>query len=315
MKKFTLALIALATPLFSDGDYDAWMTGPLLCPAYACLPKGSYNIEPYLYTNIVYGSYNRNWHERSQAQFLQVYNSTLIQVGITNNFNVSISPQFNYQSLNNHSSANIADLPLQLYFTILNENSKLPGLILGIKATAPIGKFKNLNPDTALVDAMGGGSWKPAVDITFGKKIHLYGVHFLTLRSNFTTQFRTKIPVSGFHAYGGGYHTRGTVTLGTQYTLIASFEYSFSRHGVLAFDALWQHNNKITYQGRAGFIDPAQTLRATNSAPSSEQLSIAPAVEYNFNDNVGLIAGVWFSIAGRNQQAFVSPTCALNIEY
>ena len=40
-------------------------------------------------------------------------------------------------------------------------------------------------------------------------------------------------------------------------------------------------------------------------------LTIAPAVEYNFNQHVGLIAGPWFSLRGKNTTEFFGLVAAL----
>jgi hypothetical protein len=50
-------------------------------------------------------------------------------------------------------------------------------------------------------------------------------------------------------------------------------------------------------------------------APSNEQWSVAPAIEYNWSKNVGLIVGSWFSFAGRNSVRFISGVAALNIYF
>lgn len=36
-------------------------------------------------------------------------------------------------------------------------------------------------------------------------------------------------------------------------------------------------------------------------------------MEYNFNASVGIIAGVWFTVVGRNSPDFISAVMALNI--
>ena len=50
-------------------------------------------------------------------------------------------------------------------------------------------------------------------------------------------------------------------------------------------------------------------------APEGWQLSLAPAIEYNFNENWGVIAGPWFTVAGKNSSAFIVGMLAINIYY
>ena len=74
-------------------------------------------------------------------------------------------------------------------------------------------------------------------------------------------------------------------------------------------DLAYFTTNKTTFSGTAGTT--AAGLPATTGGPSSDQLSVAPAVEYNATSNLGFIGGVWFSVWGRNSNAFVSGILSL----
>ncbi len=317
MKKLlcSLALTSIAYAADATPPISAWFTGPLLCPSYSVVTGGAYDIEPYLFVNLVTGNYDNHWDAHSQDTFIQTYFYILTQIGLTDYMDVSLSPQFFYQSQSNYTAANIGDLPLELDFALLTEHLETwkPGIRLALRANAPIAPYRKLSPGNPTVEAIGSGSWKPALALTIGKQFHLGGYRFIAFRAFFNGQFRNKVSVRGFHAYGGGYNTRGRVTLNAQYTGIASFEYSFTRHWVFALDTQWQHNNRITFKGRPGTAKDGSV--ANNTSPSSDQFSIAPGFEYNFNANVGFIGGVWWTLLGRNAQRFVTPTFALNISY
>jgi hypothetical protein len=47
--------------------------------------------------------------------------------------------------------------------------------------------------------------------------------------------------------------------------------------------------------------------------PSIESLSLAPAIEYSWSANFGMIAGVWFTAAGRNSTVFANGIVAINV--
>ena len=74
--------------------------------------------------------------------------------------------------------------------------------------------------------------------------------------------------------------------------------------GYFRLDNVYIHANKNRFSGKAGFAPSGEP--AVIKWPSTEQLSFAPAIEYNFNENCGLIAGSWFSAAGRNSWEFRS---------
>ena len=48
---------------------------------------------------------------------------------------------------------------------------------------------------------------------------------------------------------------------------------------------------------------------------SSDVLSLAPALEWNFTENLGIIGGVWFSLTGRNSEDFISYVFSVNVVY
>ena len=89
-----------------------------------------------------------------------------------------------------------------------------------------------------------------------------------------------------------------------------AFEYTLTQNWALALDVLYVHNNHTRFSGHKG-----STYGIPNSVggPSSEQFSLAPALEYNWSSNCGVIAGVWFSVAGRNTADFINGVVAINI--
>ena len=48
---------------------------------------------------------------------------------------------------------------------------------------------------------------------------------------------------------------------------------------------------------------------------SEKQATYAPAIEYNYNENFGIIAGYWFSTKGKNSPDFKSYVLALNFYF
>ncbi len=111
--------------------------------------------------------------------------------------------------------------------------------------------------------------------------------------------------MKGFNIYGGGYKTRGKVYPGNAFSAILSFEFTFNEHWVFALDNVYTHANKIRFSGNPGFLVP-DLVPSTVGGPSTEQLSFAPAIEYNFSSHLGMIAGSWFSAMGRNSLEFRS---------
>jgi hypothetical protein len=74
---------------------------------------------------------------------------------------------------------------------------------------------------------------------------------------------------------------------------------------------------KSRYTGFAGVLTDGTTpaVPAPLGFDTSIQISLAPAIEYNFNQYFGIICGSWFSIFGRNAAIFRSGIIAFNYYY
>jgi hypothetical protein len=64
------------------------------------------------------------------------------------------------------------------------------------------------------------------------------------------------------------------------------------------------------FQGTAG--SNADGSPASVGSLPSQQVTLAPAIEYNFSEHWGLIAGMWFTVHVHNTSNFVSGVIALN---
>ena len=96
-----------------------------------------------------------------------------------------------------------------------------------------------------------------------------------------------------------------------------AFEYSATRNWVLALDLLYRHSDNTRVTGHS-VLDPAAPaagdyIRVDTGA--SVSYAIAPAVEYNWNANVGLLVGTRVILGTRTTAATVTPVVALNMVF
>jgi hypothetical protein len=173
----------------------------------------------------------------------------------------------------------------------------------------PTGRYKDLGPSTTGLGGTGGGSFGTMLGIGVQKAIWLGGDHVFRYRVNATYGFYSPVTVRGFSTYGGGFGTDGRVDPGSVTTLTVAGEYSLTRHLVLALDVGFQTINATPFSGTTGIGVSGE--QAIVGKGYSNLLTIAPAVEYNFNQHVGLIAGPWFSLRGRNTSEFFGVVAAL----
>ncbi|MGH7232512.1 MAG: hypothetical protein ACREJU_14305, partial [Nitrospiraceae bacterium] len=273
--------------------------------------QGHVVVEPYFYFTRYGGLYNDNWRLQSATVSRTIIQQTYFIYGLTSRMDVEIAPQWLDNNSQGESSSGFGDFPLQLGFQALRgrSDSWLPDVRIWVQQIFPTGRYNNLSPSTTGLAGTGGGSFATTVGIGAQKAIRLTGDHVFRYRVNATYGFYSPVTVNGFNAYGGGFDTDGRVDPGSVTTLTVAGEYTLTRHLVLALDIGFQTVNATRFSGRPGVDingDPAIVGKGY-----SNLLTVAPAVEYNWNQHVGLIAGPWLSLRGRNTSEFFGVVAAL----
>jgi hypothetical protein len=291
-----------------------WFTGPLLAPTGTALPKGHYCIQPFLTLGVVTGVYNSHWKPVSNPHFYSISLQLQTQIGLTEFMDIQWVPEVFYNRKEGQSSILFGDLPFIFDFQLVSDRKFkwFPGIKLEMIETFPTGKYQNLNPFKRGTDISGLGSFSTTSGLVLYKVYHIHKHHFLSMTASYEYTYFAPAHLKGLNFYGGGFGTRGKIYPGALSSIFLSFEYTLTQNWVLALDNVYLHNNKDRFKGNPGIT--ATGAPATTGRPSSEQLSFAPAIEYNFNPNLGLITGIWFTASGRNAFKFcnsaVSFVCA-----
>ncbi len=335
MKRYLFLFATIITSL-GYGDAGArpeppegpWFTGPLLTPSASTVPQGHVNIEPYVFVNRKTGNYEADWGSNSEGKSTSVTLQVPIQVGLTSFMDFQTFPYGTYNNVQGHTGIRFGDLPVQVNFQIYREqpDSAIPHIKISLTEDFPTGKFDHLNPNKLGADASGMGSYITTVGLTIGKLFHFGGSHYLRFRTNFSYSVPSAVHVEGFNVYGGGFGTNGKAYPGKEFSTLIGLEYTPILRLAFALDIFGVTTEKVRFSGNAGKVPNPTTERPTDidlppfidasvGAHSSEQVSLAPAVEYNFTETIGLIGGVWFSIAGRNSARFINGVVALNMYF
>jgi hypothetical protein len=277
-----------------------WLTGPLIAPVGVAVTKGHYTFQPYFTSGFVTGAYNGHWKPVSKPNFYNVFLQFLALIGLTEFMDIQIFPGVLFNSTQGKSSTRFSDFPVTLDFQLVRANrfKWFPGIKLSITETFPTGKYQKLGLNKHDTDVSGLGSFSTAPGIVFYKIYHLSKQHFLSMTASFEYTYFVPVHVKELNVYGGGKGTRGKVYPGNLSIAIVSFEYTLTQNWALALDNVYTHVDKDRFRGNPGVN--ADDTPASVGRHSSEVPSFAPAIEYNFSENLGLIAGVWFSAAGRN---------------
>ncbi len=287
-----------------------WFTGPLLAPSGNVVPVGSLNIEPYFFAFGFTGTYGLDWKTQNYPVFWNTFLQVPIQFGIMPRVDFTVTPTFTRNQTQGEHAWGVGDLELATSLQLLNETDYFPSIRLGFQETFPTGKYNDLDPAKLLTDAMGAGAYQSSVGLIFAKLVHFQGAHYLSMRFTGAATFYSKVNLKGISAYGGSLDTKGTYYPASLMTVDIGLEYSFTRNWVGAIDLLYNYAMRSKFKGKHGeflFSNVGGTLTDVSS-----QISLAPALEYNFSRSIGLIAGCWLTIAGRNCNVFRSGVIAFN---
>ncbi|MCI5053163.1 MAG: hypothetical protein MRY21_08535 [Simkaniaceae bacterium] len=306
------SLIRTPRPNQTRFSISPLFTGPLLTPSGHVVQKGHVNFEPYLFVTTKYGKYNKHWEQRSRDTEQVITASCLFQWGLTKFMDIKITPQIITRMHGSKHFTRPGDLAIGFDFQLLEDlpSNRLPGVKIGISEIFPLSKYNKLNPDLDGADSIGGGSFVTVGEFVVTRTFHFSGYHYLGFRSALVYLLPAPTHVRGFNSYGGGYGTAGKVWPGQSLTFFVGLEYSLDNPWVLALDVQYVHQNKTRFTGNNGIKKDGSA--ATVASPSREQIGIAPAIEYNWNANWGIIFGGWATIAGRNSDSFASGVVAVN---
>ena len=296
---------------------DALFTGPLSAPNATALPKGHWDIEPYLIDSIQYASFDDDWSQNNVEDSHALRSVTLLQYGLTDRLSIALLPTFGYNipaSGATSSGPQLGDMTLRAHYMLhkFTEGGLLPTVSLSYAQSFPTGKYDGLNGNVA--DGLGSG----VLESTFGvfTQTYFWMPTGRILRTRLNVTYTTALDdasVSGVSVYGTPSGFDGQIDTGDSYAVNLAFEYSLTRHWVPAIDIIYGHSDGASIRGVQAANGLATPIRSTSG--SSESISVAPALEYNWNGHYGVIVGANVVAAGRNTAATVAPQAALNIYY
>jgi opacity protein-like surface antigen len=296
---------------------DAWWTGPILAASPGTLPRGHFLIEPYVFDAIPRGHYDQNG-TRIGGQHANNYGSqSYILYGLVDGLTVGFIPRFafNDPSEGRRSTAvGVGDLTLQAAYglTRFEEGHWIPSTAFVVQETLPVGKYDRLGDRPA--DGFGAGVYSTTLALYSQYFFWMPTGRILRTRLDFSYTLAGSAPVRDVSVYGTDEGFRGRVRPGNSLVVDAAWEYSVTRNWVLALDVEYArfsstHVAGVDLKGDGGAL---QSVVALNSGPG-HTWSLAPAIEYNFNSRVGIIAGAKLTIAGQNASAVIIPVAAVNI--
>lgn len=283
-------------------------TGPLVTPAVNTLPRGVLNIEPYLIHTHVRGAYGNEGARhalRDHTRQWQLALPVMYGIGETTSLQLTLGAA-RTSARNAHTDGlRMTDSVLRIQQRLTDAGDAGTGWVSSISVAQrlPTGAYHQLG--TNPLNGLGNGTSRTTL---------AYGLQKLQpLPEGQAVRWRGQLGWSPNPAgvtlrdrsvYGTTPGFRGRARHGQAWQASAAAEY--------ALDPRWVLVNEVVFN-RTGTVRVRDRARHTTRQRPSHDLSLAPAVEYHFNATLGLIAGVQFSVAGRNSPRYVAPQAALNM--
>ena len=275
---------------------DAWWTGPMLANSAHTLPRGHMLIESYLY-DAISGPAN------------SVNSLTYLLFGVTDRLTLGLVPTAGYNSVRggpDSTGVQLGDTQLRAQYglTSLDAARGMPDLAIALIETVPTGRYDRLG--TRPSDGFGNGAYTTALAFYSQMVFWMPNGRLLRTRLDLSQSISRRTPVEDASVYGTGAGFRGHARPGNSFSADAAFEYSLTRKWVLALDVIYSHGNEAiahgTQNGRSVVLNSG----------TSDSLGFAPAIEFSWTPNIGVLGGVRIIPKGHNVPASVTPAIAIN---
>lgn len=293
-------------------DREVRFTGPLVSSSPP-LPKGLLNVEPYLINTQVVGTYDANGNRHDVDGVPDSWTLAVpMAYGVTDRLNLGATFRAGLAStLSGSRSWQMGDTGVSMSYLLASRDAHNAALTFALKQNLPTGRHDRLARHN-LAEATGSGAATT--------RIALYGQAYFLPEQNLRGRINVSWRVPGSHApldsesaYGTPAGFDGRVELGAASEASLGLEYSLNPRWVLATDLVYEQDRGARLRGT--IPSGSGAVAFDRALPSSWRASVAPAVEYHWNDRIGLIAGAFVSFDGRNSAAVFSPQIALNMVF
>jgi hypothetical protein len=280
-----------AVPLRQSPD-DAWWTGPTL-------PKGHALIESYAFDQIqgntsLYGSL------------------TYLLYGVTDTLTVGAKPMFGAASgQGGRLRAGIGDITLSAQYRLTPPKAPAgkPTIAVSLQYSLPTGRYDRL--DTQPGVGLGSGVHATTLSLYAQQYFWLPNGHIFRARLNIASAWSDKARIDGASVYGTPAGFAGRASPGPRFDVGVSGEYSVTRNWVLGLDLVTSRTASTKISGTT--MSAGGSLSTVRfDLPRAQSWGIAPAIEYSWRPNLGVLLAARFIPRGHNVPGSVTPAVAIN---
>lgn len=277
----------------------------MLAPSAGTLPRGHVLVEPYLYDVIQYAQYDRKGAMQPSAHSNGFGSLTYVVYGLADRISVGLIPTFGYTAPSGGLSStgvHAGDIALLAQYRLAqyNRGSWIPTTSISVQQSLPTGAYDRLGNHPS--NGLGSGAYTTTLSL-YTQTYFWMNKRIVRVRLNASQALSSTAKVDGVSVYGTGSAFHGYAKPGSTFTLDLAQEYSITRKWVFAMDEVY-HRSAGTL-----VVSPASTM----DSGSSRGYYLAPAIEYNWTPNAGVLFGVRAVPSAFNSSATVTPAFAINM--
>jgi hypothetical protein len=305
--------LAAATEHSLDGVN---FTGPLITPNPAGMPKGHAYVEPYLIridSDRYFDGEGRRHDSaaRSSAWLTVVPIAYGLGQRVTAQVNLSAARAETGAERSRGFRAGDTTAMVQYLLQAPNEDGSRPAVSVSLSQRYATGSYDRIGGNP--LNAQGDGVQRTTFGLGVQQVLWLPNGRPLRWRGQLSASpAPARVALNDSSVYGTPDGFRGNIAPGSLLGISLAGEYSFNSRWVGVFEVAASRQSDRHISGYAPAED-GSAQRIDLRLPGSRNLTLAPAVQYHFSPNVGLIAGVEFTVAGRNTGSYINPQVALGM--
>jgi hypothetical protein len=314
-----MAVVPTGTWAQARSMEDARFTGPLLTSSANAQAPGAFFMQPYLIHTRTSGSYDgKGDRHRLEERGHDTKLSVLMGYGISKRLTGELSANGGRSSSGRQHGDGLrfGDSSVRLKYVLRPGDALTSRMTVSAMLNQSLATGSHDRLGDNVLNGRGNGSYRTGLSL-LGQQV-LWMPNGRPLRWRWQANWSPSpgdVQVRGSSVYGTGAGFDGHASPGVNSSALLAMEYSINRNWVLAMDLRGSHKGRTTLEGndmnRDGYSQWTQRV-----GRSSRSFSVAPAVEYIINDNVGVLAGVQASLpGGRNSASFVSPQVSMTLSF
>lgn len=321
--------------------YEPQFTGPLFAFSGQSLALGDSFFELYGYYIPSDSIYDINWHTVETPPNTMTQFEPIFAYGLGEHLDVQYDLFYVDNRYLKRDNSNLGDTSMVLGYQLLDQkdaHQHLPNLRITVQEIFPTGRYDGLNINNNGSDATGAGSYQTTLGLNLEYLSHITEQNYLNTYLSLFYNIPSAVKLDGFSIYGGTSTTHGHINPGHATTVDLAGELSLDAHWVAVMEGIFTYQQASVFSGFIGqpqsnqsspqqnrhfnfrrhsiashLIPRRLNIGNTIGHGNLDQFTLAPALEYNFNEKIGIIGGAWFTVAGKNTPQYTATVIALVI--